>query len=883
MPLPPDDERTVPADSPPSSGPTSVSGRGSTPRPGERFAPGALLLDRYRILGRIGAGGMGEVYRADDLTLEQEVALKFLPAEVSGEGDLRRRFLQEARLARQVAHPNVCRVYDVGEVEGQLFLSMEFVPGRDLASVLRSIGRLPQEKAIDIARQLCAGLSALHDRGVLHRDLKPANVMLDEDGRVRITDFGLAGVVDRVHAGDIRSGTPRYMAPEQLAGREVTPRSDIYALGLVLYEVFTGKPAFQADSAEKLAEMHRSATPSRLSSHVTDIDPAVERIIDRCLAKDPARRPASALLVSTALPGGDPLAAALAMGDTPSPELVAAAGGKGGLHPAVGLLLFLVGLLGLLVNAGAFGPRHLAQHLDLVRPADALEERARQLVVDLGYTERPADRQRGFWTNNAILTWLAAQDSTIARWDKLADVSPSPLIFWYRQSPRYLLTQNPLSRVTPFDPPPTMTDMVQVILDAQGQLISFSAVPPETSLVATTEAVPAVPEADWDRLLQAAGLAREDLTPTPPRWYPGQFVTERRAWQGQWQTAGQTVPVTVEAGGVDGRPVFFRLSGPWSSPHERTARDVQNAGGLDLLVVLVVLGVLAGGVSLALRHHRRGRTDTRGAGRLAGLVLALPVVHWLFGMHHAPLPEALLDRFFSALSLGALYAVFCLLLYFALEPFVRRTWPQVLIGWSRLAAGGWRDPLVGRSVLLGGAMCGLSTLGFLLLGPLHRAFDLPLPQPSAVNWSLLATSRVMVSDLAMRLPNALFNGLFFLMLLVLLRLLLRRSWLSYLVFALFINLVISAQTGSWQIGLMVGLPTVVIWTVTLVRGGILAFTVGLFLWFLINNLPLTLDFTQMYATPSLILIGGIVLLLAGALSTALGGRSLLGEDLDRGR
>ena len=258
-------------------------------------------------------------------------------------------------------------------------------------------------------------------------------------------------------------------------------------------------------------------------------------------------------------------------------------------------------------------------------------------------------------------------------------------------------------------------------------------------------------------------------------------------------------------------------------------------------------------------------------------------MHWLFGMHHAPLPEALLDRFFSALSLGALYAVFCLLLYFALEPFVRRTWPQVLIGWSRLAAGGWRDPLVGRSVLLGGAMCGLSTLGFLLLGPLHRAFDLPLPQPSAVNWSLLSTSRIMVSDLAMRLPNALFNGLFFLMLLVLLRLLLRRNWLSYLVFALLLNLIISVQTGSWQIGLMVGLPTVVIWTVTLVRGGILAFTVGLFLWFLISNLPLTLDFTQMYATPSVILIGGIVLLLAGALSTALGGRSLLGEDLDRGR
>jgi hypothetical protein len=879
MSLPPDDDATLPGQPPPT---TPVSGRPSL-RPDERFAPGQLVQERYRILGRVGAGGMGEVYRAQDLTLEQEVALKFLPPGMSEQGSLRRRFLQEARLARQVAHPNVCRVYDVGEVDGQLFLSMEFVPGRDLASVLRSIGRLPEEKAVDIARQLCAGLAALHDRGVLHRDLKPANVMLDEDGRVRITDFGLAGAVDRVQAGDIRSGTPRYMAPEQFAGREVTPRSDIYALGLVLYEIFTGKSAFQADSVEKLAELHRSAAPSRPSSHVADIDPAVERIIDRCLEKDPARRPASALLVATALPGGDPLAAALAMGETPSPELVAAAGGKGGLHPLVGLLLLAIGLLGLLLHAGALGPRNLAQHLDLDRPAAALEERARQLLVDLGYTERPVDRQRGFRHSTAQLAWLAERDSSLARWDRLAEMRPAPLIFWYRQSPRYLLTLNPLSRVTPFDPPPIMADMAQVLLDARGHLIGFSAVPPETALAPLHEPAPVVPEPLWDRLLQAAGLAREDLEPTEPRWYPGQFVTERRAWQGPWRTGGEEVTVTVEAGGVDGRPVFFRLSGPWSGPHERTAREPQRAAGAEMILNLIVVGVLAGGVSLALRNYRRGRTDTRGAGRLAALVLVLPVLHWVFGMHHTPLPGPLLDRFFTALSLGSLYAVFCLVLYFALEPYVRRTWPQVLIGWSRVAAGGWRDPLVGRSVLLGGAMFGLSALAGQLVAPLHRAFDLPPPQPQAVNWTLLAASRDMVSDLAMRVPNALFNALFFLMFLVLLRLLVRRAWLSYLLFLVGFVLIMLAQIGDWRVGLMVAPPTAAIWTVTLVRGGILAYTVGLFLSFLVSNVPLTLDVTQMYVTPSLVLIGGIALLLAAALGTALGGRSLLAEEVEPGR
>ena len=148
-------------------------------------------------------------------------------------------------------------MYDVGEVDGNTFFTMEYVDGEDLASLLRRIGRLPQDKALDIARQLCAGLAAAHAKGVLHRDLKPANIMLDGRGQVVMTDFGLAGLAGQIQGADVRSGTPAYMAPEQLAGKEVTPQSDIYSLGLVLYEVFTGKRAF---SAETLAELVRSGT-----------------------------------------------------------------------------------------------------------------------------------------------------------------------------------------------------------------------------------------------------------------------------------------------------------------------------------------------------------------------------------------------------------------------------------------------------------------------------------------------------------------------------------------------------------------------------------------------------------------------------------------------
>lgn len=257
------------------------------------FSAGDVFAGRYRMIARIGRGGMGDVWRADDLTLQTPVALKLMHSASASD---RLRILHEVRLARQITHPAVCRVFDVGEAGETIFFSMEFVQGEDLAALLKRTGRLTSERVLEIAHQLCAGLAAAHAQGVLHRDLKPANVLIDADGRVRITDFGIAVTTSDI-GPHVVIGTLGYMAPEQLApDSAVSARTDVYALGIILYELVTGQPHHTVEPDRQAA---------RLSLLAPGIDPQLERTILKAIARDPGDRPATALDMAARLPNAD--------------------------------------------------------------------------------------------------------------------------------------------------------------------------------------------------------------------------------------------------------------------------------------------------------------------------------------------------------------------------------------------------------------------------------------------------------------------------------------------------------------------------------------------------------------------------------------------------
>jgi serine/threonine-protein kinase len=831
-----------------------------------------VLAGRYRIIALLGKGGMGEVYRADDLTLGQPVALKFLPAAAAGE-EMLARFRGEVRIARRVSHRNVCRVYDIGEAEGRQFLSMEYVDGEDLASLLKRIGRLPSDKALDVARKVCAGLAAAHEKGVLHRDLKPANVMLDRQGEVVITDFGLAAFADQVPESDARSGTPSYMAPEQLEKGEVTVKSDLYALGLVLYEVFTGKRAFESRTLAALRDRGETR-PDSPSSHVRDLDPAVEHAILWCLEPDPSRRPRSALAVAAALPGGDPLAAALEAGETPSPAVVAEAGETAGLRPRVAIVRMAVVLAGLAAVL-ALGIRSSGLDQVGLEPPDALAQKARDLLVRLGHEATPRDVAQGFGEERDLIQYLEERMGPRTEWDRALPGRPPVVFFWYRTSPRRLIVADFSDDfMTPgiawiWKPPATIAGMVNVGLDAQGRLNFLQVLPPEVAEPPKEARVP-----DWDVLFAAAGLDRAQFRPAEPTWTSLAASDVRAAWTGT--SPGTTIPLRVEAAGFHGKAVFFSLVGPWTHPY-RTQPDPRTPGERAAEVVGTVLAfaaLCAAGI-LARRNHLTARGDRRGAVRLASFVFCAQMVLWICRGHHVVGIEEF--GIFLIAAAGALFfAGLTWLLYLSLEPYVRKHWPQTLISWSRLLSGRLRDPLVGRD-LLSGVMLGL--LWALIVESFLIAIREMGGHPALGQMEYLLGGRRILGVWLAYLLGSIRATLVFFLVLFLLRVLLRKRWLAAVAFVAVFAAppILASRHLALEAPMQIAVYSIAAFAV--VRFGLVTLAAGILTADVLVDVPVTASLSSWYVGSSAFVFSSVLALALWGFYTSLAGQRLWESNL----
>jgi serine/threonine protein kinase/Flp pilus assembly protein TadD len=257
----------------------------------QKLARGTVFADRYEIIEELGTGGMGKVYRVEDTKAKEEVALKLIKPEIAADKKTIERFRSELTTARKIRHKNICGMYDLGEDKGSYYITMEYVPGEDLASLIRRV-RIDTSTVVKITKQVCEGLSEAHKSGVVHRDLKPSNIMIDKAGNARIMDFGIARSLKTkgITGEGVMIGTPEYMSPEQVEGKEVDQRSDIYSLGVILYEMVTGRIPFEGDYPLSIAVKHKTEAPRDPKELNTQIPEDLSRLILRCMEKDKAKR-----------------------------------------------------------------------------------------------------------------------------------------------------------------------------------------------------------------------------------------------------------------------------------------------------------------------------------------------------------------------------------------------------------------------------------------------------------------------------------------------------------------------------------------------------------------------------------------------------------------
>ena len=500
-----------------------------------------------------------------------------------------------------------------------------------------------------------------------------------------------------------------------------------------------------------------------------------------------------------------------------------------------------------------------------------------ETLTRLGYTDRPADTARGFLVLQDYIFYVLRTDHSANRWDALSNAYFPSLRFWYRTSPRNLETLG--AEWTPQfgDPPMTVSGMTSVVLDVQGHLTQFTMVTPQVD-----EAQGTSDRMDWNRFFEAAGLDANTFKSTPSQWVPNGYADERKAWEGPMPGRPE-ITLRVEAAGYRGRPAFFQIVGPWTrrpreAPPGQTGRGIIRFG-----LFLIVFALSIGGLLLARYNIRNGRGDRRGATRIALVLVGTMFVAWVLGARHWLEPLTELGHFvqdFAASQL--LYAGIMWLIYLALEPYVRRYSPEILMSWSRLLGGRFRDPRVGRDILVGiaaGVLVALARCALLLLPALFGAAPPPL---RGLSLDFLLTTRHALSALLRMPPTALFNGMLITLSFALARMLVKRTWPAALISGILLAFVLVTDAGTEQIGLNLLFAAVVslVYVLVLVHYGMFAQMMAFLTNFILTQGGLTADFSKLYAPTSTWLLLLIVGLAAFGFYASRAGEPLFGTAFD---
>jgi hypothetical protein len=846
-------DRAEPADSRPTNAPPT-NARISD----QALTAGTILIGRYRIVDLLGRGGMGVVYRADDLELGQPVALKLLTAEMKDHPAAWETLRNEVRMARQISHEHVVRVHDLTLAENQILVSMEYVAGEDLDALLRRVGRLSPEKLHAVALELAEGLAAAHRVGVLHRDLKPSNVMLDRRGSVRILDFGIAAATTDVAATRRPAGTPGFIAPEVLAGQAPTVKSDLYSWGLVVRAAANGLRDL-AETQPALEDF--SLSPQAAMGH--DVDDELNRVVQECLESNPDLRPASADEIVARLSQRDPLEDALAAGRVPSPAIVAAAHAlrlkPGQRHAALGLGIVFIVLILLLADRTLFLPR-----CGLVKSPAVLADVSRQILTELGQEVRQQPHLTGITLDDEAYEYLVTSGEPNEVWDDVRAGQWPVVFYWQRAGDPRLPRWTPLGNPTPTRLPELGPNSAAVRLDGHGRLLTFAT--NVESLKAF--AAPAAASPDWDKLFALAGLKRAEFVVDPPAHDSTGGVQNIIRWRGPHH-AIPNEELVVHGLAANGQVVLFDLRQPWEVDGVPLAEPPANHWSVYAVAMRTTLWIVTFfcGLWLAWLNHIRALCDWKGARRLAALVGALVSIDWLIGAQHTFNFAEELSAAFGLLTFLVFTAVASAVLYLSVEPYARRHWPRMLTGWSRLFQGRWRDAAVGKELLLG-AVVGFAWVVLLQLDTLIPAWfglhpiRLKLPELGydlcdffALEYKGQVVVRAAIAALA--------RGLLLSFLLLTIRFRCKSDGWSSALFVISATLLfaIPSQLDSATLGITYALIYAA--TALLVkRVGLLSIVAAWFVSLSILNSPVTLDREMWFAPSGFATIAAALLVLA---------------------